>query len=614
MVSKWIAAAAAMLMLPAVALAQSAPASRIEAIKARGSQIYQTRCAMCHDRAQGRTPNRAFLRQTRSPEFILGALTTGVMRENAAGLTLDEKKAVATFLIGSPPGSSAAIDPRANLCKAPPPPIAVDRPGWNGWAGAGVTNARFQPDPGFSVQDLPRLKLKWVFAYPGGVANEPTIVDGRLFVSSMSGVLYSLNAATGCTYWTVNIGVPTRAMMTVAKLQSGKPVVYVTDWHGGVYALDADTGAQVWKVTADEHRAVRLTGSPTLYEGRLYVPVSSGEEAIAPDPSYRCCTFRGSLVALDAETGRMIWKTYTIETEAKPLPDGHRFGPSGAAVWMAPTIDAKRRLVYFGTGDDYSNPVTKESDAIIAVDMDTGVKRWTTQLIYGDSFQSNCETARHVNCPSGVVGPDYDFGSSVLLVKDSQSRDVVVGTSKSGVVYGLDPDTGKVLWDTRIGRGGELGGVEWGAATDGRTMYVPIGDTARGPSRADAATGVPPRPGIHAVSADGRVLWYTPSPKPVCSWKGDCRDAITGAATLIPGAVFAGSWDGHERAFSTTDGRIIWDFDTGRTFDAVNGARATGGTIDHGAQVVADGMLFVNSGGRQGQRGNAMLAFSIDGK
>ncbi|MDF0545096.1 PQQ-binding-like beta-propeller repeat protein [Sphingobium sp. H39-3-25] len=606
-------------LLPVAAAMADGPASppqSASALSARGAQVFQTRCAMCHENPVGRTPSRAFLRQTRSPEFILSALTTGVMRENAEGLSLDDKRAVATYLIGFPPGSSASINPDANRCKLRPASLTLDGPAWNGWSGSGVTNARFQQDPGFSVKDLPRLKLKWAFAYPGGVANEPTVVGDHLFVSSMTGIMFALNAKTGCTQWSVNLGVPARAMASVGKLPSGKPVLYTTDWHGNVYALDTDTGAQIWKTTVEDHRAVRLTGSPTLYQGRLYVPVSSGEEAIAPDPHYPCCSFRGSLVALDAASGKILWKTYTIDEAPRPLEDGHRYGPSGAAVWMAPTVDAKRKVVYIGTGDDYSNPVTKSSDAIIAIDMDTGAKRWTTQIIAGDTFQLGCDGKdRHVNCPTGEVGSDYDFGSSVIIAKAKDGSDVLVATSKSSTVSGLDPDTGKVLWEKRLGRGGELGGIEWGASTDGHVIYAPVGDTSRDPSAIEIARGFPAKPGVHAISADGQVLWYAPAPqKPVCSWEGSCRNAFTGASALIPGAVFAGSWDGHERAFSTADGKILWDFDTGRTFDAVNGAQASGGTIDHGAQVIAGGMLYVNSGGRQGHPGNALLAFSIDGK
>lgn len=606
-------------LLPVTAVMADSPPPPPEnaaVLSVRGAEVFKERCAMCHEHPEGRTPSRAFLRQTRSPEFILSALTTGVMRENAEGLSLEDKRAVATYLIGFPPGSSASIDPNANRCKTPPAPLAFGKSDWNGWSGSGVTNARFQRSPSFSVKDLPRLKLKWAFAYPGGVANEPTVVGGRLYVSSMTGTLFALDAKTGCTHWSINLGVPARAMVSVGKLPSGKAAVFATDWHGHAYALDADTGAQIWKATVDDHRAVRLTGSPMLYEGRLYIPVSSGEEAVAPDPRYRCCSFRGSLAALDAASGKLLWKTYTIDEAPKPLEDGHRFGPSGAAVWMAPTIDVRRRLIYIGTGDDYSNPVTKSSDAIIAIDMDSGAKRWTTQVIPGDTFQLGCEDKdkRHVNCPTGKIGPDYDFGSSALLVKASDGKDVLVATSKSSVVFGLNPDSGKILWDKRLGRGGELGGVEWGASTDGRVIYAPVGDTSRDPSAAEIATGFAPRPGVHAITADGQILWYAPAPqKPNCSWEGPCRNAFTGASALMPGAVFAGSWDGHERAFSTADGKVIWDFDTGRTFDAVNGAKASGGTIDHGSQVIAGGMLYVNSGGRQGHPGNALLAFSVNG-
>jgi polyvinyl alcohol dehydrogenase (cytochrome) len=600
-------------LLPMTPVRADTPATVPDA-RVHGAKIYEANCAVCHDRAEGRTPSRAYLRQSRSPDYILRALTTGIMRQNAAALSLEEKKAVATYLIGRPPGLEAEIDPNANRCTAPGPTTTITGSSWNGWAGQGVTNARYQPDPGFTAAELPRLRLKWAFAYPGGVSNEPAVVGGRIFVGSMSGTLFSLDARTGCTYWNVQLGAPVRAMVTVGRLASGKLAVYAADWRGQVYAFDADTGAELWRARVDEHPAVRLTGTPTLFEGRLYVPVSSGEEALAPDPKYTCCTFRGSLVAVDAENGRVIWKSYTIDQPPGPVPGNkHQQGPSGAAIWSSPTIDAKRRLVYVTTGDDYSEPASNASDAVIAYDLATGKKRWSTQVLKGDVFVGGCGPKRHVNCPQGEIGPDFDFGASPLLVRTGDGKERIVAMTKGSVAYAFDPDdNGKLLWQTQIGRGGLLGGVEWGAATDGVNVYAPVSDADYGSEI--VKSNLPQKPGLNALDAAGKLLWHVPAPKASCSWKGQCINAHAGAVALMPGVVFAGSWDGHERAFSSVDGKLLWEFDTGITFDAVNGGKASGGSIDHGAQSIAAGMLLVNSGGRQGQPGNALLVFTVDGK
>lgn len=596
---------------PASETANAIPETNVKALQIRGAQVYREVCAACHDNPEGRTPSRGYLTQTRSPDYILRALTTGVMREVTAGVSLDDKKAVATYLIGLAPGGAAEIDPNANRCSARPPAVTLAGSSWNGWGGYGVTNARYQPDPGFAATDLPRLKLKWSFAYPGGVSNEPTVASGRIFVSSMGGITYSLDAGTGCTYWSRDMGAPTRAAISLGALPSGRVAAFVTSWSGTVMALDAQTGDEIWQARADTHRATRLTGSPILYQGRLYVPVSSGEEGLAADPNYVCCSFRGSLVAFDAATGRQLWKSYTIDKAAAPIPgDSHRQGPSGAALWMAPTIDVKRGLIYVATGDDYSDPASDASDSVIAYDLKTGRKRWTSQVLAGDVFVTGCTPNRHRNCPTGDGGPDFDFGASPLIVTTPAGRDVIIAMSKGGVVFGMDPDRqGRIVWTTRIGNGGLLGGIEWGGTTDGKTIFAPISDAPYGGVRQPGS-----KPGLNALEpATGKLLWHVPAPMPSCSWNGNCFEAHAAAAAMMPGAIFAGSWDGHIRAFSPDAGTILWDFDTGRAFPTVNGGTAVGGSIDHGGQTIADGMLLVNSGGRQGRSGNVMLVFTVDG-
>ena len=580
-----------------------------------GAELYEGRCATCHDQPTGRTPARSALTQARSPEYIYRALTAGAMRTQAAGLNNEDIKAIAFYLVGRMPGDTADFDLNTNRCAHPAPPLNLNGSSWNGWGGEGVVNARYQRSPGLRAAQLPRLKLKWAFAYPGGVAVPPTVVGRRLFVPSLAGIMFALDAQTGCTYWAIDLGAPVRTAPLVARLPSGKFAVYVGDGRGQVRALEADTGAQIWRTQVDDHPTVRLTGAPTFYNGRLYVPVSSAEESAAADAKYVCCTFRGSLVALDGATGRLIWKTFTIDQAAAPIPgDVRRAGPSGAAIWSSPTVDAKRRLVYAGTGNAYSEPNVKETNAVIAFDLDTGAKRWVRQVVQGDVWIAGCDRNPHANCMKGAPGPDFDFASPPLLVTVRGGKDVLIATSKSGMAYGLDPDAkGASLWESRVGRGGILGGVEWGAATDGNRVYVAVSDTASPFPIPPATSGPPMTPGLTAIDPrSGREIWRSRPPKPVCGWTGaSCSDGQPGAVLAMPGAVFAGSWDGHVRAYSGTNGNILWDFDTGRSFDAVNGAKATGGSIDQGSQTLAGGMLYVSSGSRLGRPGNALLAFAV---
>jgi polyvinyl alcohol dehydrogenase (cytochrome) len=609
----------------AMTLAAAAPADPVKAapattaeLSARGAEVYRARCAACHENPVGRVPARTFLKQARNPEFVMRVLTSGAMRDIAASLSDDDKKAVATYLIGRPPRATAEIDPGANLCQARGPAMTLDGPAWNGWGGPGVTNARYQPTPGFSAAEVGRLKLKWAFALPGGSYNPPAVAGGRVFIGNMAGIIFALDAKSGCTYWSKDLGTPTRTAISIGKMPSGKYAAYVTDWWGKVYALDADTGAELWKVKVDDHTAIRLTGAPTLHQGRLYVPIASGEEGLANDPDYVCCTFRGTLVALDAATGKTIWRTHTIDQPAVAVPgDGHRMGPAGAGIWSAPTIDERRRLIYVATGDDYTDPATGASDAIIAFDLDTGNKRWTSQVVANDRYVGGCTgEARHRNCPQGEIGPDYDIGASPLLLKTTHGKEIVVALSKGAIAYGMDPGNGgRILWQTRLGRGGMLGGIEWGGATDGSMIFAPISDYPYPGMSTAPLDGWELSPSVNALSPDGgKLRWRVPAPQVACAWQGACNHAHAAAVIAMPGVVFAGAWDGHERAYSTRDGRILWDVDTARSFDAVNGAKAVGGTLDHGAHVLAGGTLFVTSGSRTGQLGNALLAYTIDGK
>jgi polyvinyl alcohol dehydrogenase (cytochrome) len=387
------------------------------------------------------------------------------------------------------------------------------------------------------------------------------------------------------------------------------------DLAANAYALDAGTGKQLWKVNLDSHHAARITGAPTFNEGRLYVPVASLEEVSSGMPDYECCTFRGSVVALDAATGNEIWKTYTISEKARPVGKNkigvQQWGPSGAAVWSSPTLDVNQKILYVATGDNYSLPPSETSDAVMALDMESGKVLWVRQLTEKDTFNTSCYLPDSTNCPPNA-GPDFDFGSSTILIGLPNGRHALIAGQKSGVVHALDPDRdAKTLWQTRVGHGGVVGGILWCPATDEKNVYVAVSDAQFDENHHISPTG---GGGLVALRlSDGAEVWRA-APVPCPEGRKGCSPAQAAAVTVIPGVVFSGSLDGHLRAYSTEDGRVIWDYDTVREFTTVNGVSGHGGALNGPGPTVANGMLFVNSGyGYVGQMpGNVLLAFGAE--
>lgn len=574
-----------------------------------GAALFKQRCAQCHDAGVGHAPSREALGR-RSPVNIKMALLTGAMKPQSVGLSSADISAISTYLTAE----AAAKAPRltANACASPPAPLRLSGEGWNGWSPS-RSNSRFQPHPGFAAAEAPRLKVKWAFAYPGAQTwGQPTVVGGRLFVADTIDTVYALDAKTGCTVWAVKPGAAVRSAISIGMGADGKAVAYFGDMAGLMHAVDADSGAELWKTKVDDHPLARMTGSPVLAGGRLLVPVSSLEEAAASQPAYGCCTFRGAVLALDPKTGKVLWKTRTITAPSKTYrrkgQDVDLYGPAGGSVWNAPTVDLKRGRLYVGVGNDYTDVDDLNTDGVMALDLKTGRKLWMRQLQAKDHWQAGCSYG--TVCPEDA-GPDYDFAASPILVDAAKGRQVLVAGQKSGTVYGLDPDSGRLLWKTPVGSGSIFGGVEWGMASAGRTVFAPISDSMTEPP----AT---PKPGLAGIdAATGKRLWWAPAPKAVCAWgEIECRGAHSQAVSAMPGLVFSGSHDGHLRAYDAKSGKVAWDFDTAAEFKPVNGATARGGSLDTGGPAIADGMVYVNSGYGQflGQGGNVLLAFSVDGR
>lgn len=574
-----------------------------------GAALYAQRCAACHDHPRGRVPSRNALSYRPSSNIVM-ALKTGAMRPQAAGLTTEQVRAIASFLTAGAAARIPAVHP--NPCGTATTPVELSWKEWNGW-GRDLTNSRFQPYAGLTAQSIRQLKPRWVFAYPALMTwGQPTVVAHRVFVTSSTGEIYSLDARTGCTYWHIALKSPVRSALSIALQSDGQLIAYFGDTSATVHAVDATTGHEIWSVRVDNHPLARITAAPMLFSGRLLVPVSSLEEAAAGAAAYPCCTFRGSVVELDATTGKILWKRPTISEPLKKYQGKDSSvelsGPAGAAVWNTPTIDIRRGVAYVGTGNDYTDLHSSTSDSVLAIGLASGEILWKQQLEPDDSWESSCTFGGH--CPD-PAGPDADIAASTLLVTLPSGRDVVIAAQKSGVVSALDPDAGgKVLWHTQVGTGGLFGGVEWGMATMHGKVFVPISDSM--------PNGHVGKPGLAALdAATGKRLWWTPAPRAVCAWGSqDCRAAESQAVTALPGFVLSGSMDGHLRAYAESTGRIVADFDTGRSFPAVNAASAHGGSLDDGGPVIADGVIYVNSGYGElvGRGGNALLALSVNGK
>jgi polyvinyl alcohol dehydrogenase (cytochrome) len=595
-----------------------------------GAELYKRSCAQCHDSGANRAPDRDAFRALPA-ERVLAAMETGSMITMANNRTAAERRAIAEFLTGKSLSNPLVTTPApAAMCSAGRSQTSGTTatfdpsagPRWTGW-GQNTSNTRFQDatGAGLTASDVPKLKLKWAFAFPGDLQSyaQSTIAGGRVFVGSWGGKVYSLSAATGCIHWFFDAGQGVRSAISVGRV-GNRDIAVFGDALANLYAVDAATGRLLWKTDVDDFPVGRISGSPTLHNGRIYVGTASGEEASAANPAYECCKYRGSVVSVDAATGKILWRTYTVE-EPKPTKKNavgtQLWGPSGAPVWSAPAIDATLNRLYITTGNNYSDPTSATSDAFLALDMDSGKILWSKQMTEKDAYTAACRLPDKTNCADSN-GPDFDFSSSPMLLTMANGRRLLVAGQKSGIVHALDPDRGgEVLWQTRVGRGGTMGGVQWGSAADQSNVYVALSDIGRVMLNYSNSTDADPKQGggMFALRLeDGERVWYTPPPG--CGTRQRCSPAQSAAVSAIPGVAFSGSVDGHMRAYSTTDGSIIWDFDTIRAYDAVNGVQGRGGSIDGPGPAIGGGMVFFNSGypTAGGTPGNVLLAFSVDGK
>jgi polyvinyl alcohol dehydrogenase (cytochrome) len=609
------------------------PASTVKAqglSESTGVAQYFSNCASCHEGAESHAAPRTSVLKKMTPEHIYEVLTTGSMRTAAASLTDRDKRLIAEWVGGRKIDADAAgaAETFPNRCERNPPVRSLTAPGWNGW-GVDSKNSRAQTasTAGLSPGQVSRLTLKWAFGFPGATAlYGQAVIDGHLYVTSNAGYVYSLDAETGCVHWSFRSQAVVRSGFSVGRVSRSaeRLAVFFGDIHGMVYALDATTGDLIWKVQTDDHPLARITGTPVLSDGRLYVPVASLEEPESGQADYTCCTFRGYLAALGAATGESIWKTYTIAEVPQVVGRNSRgkdmLGPAGAGVWVTPVLDLKRRALYFGTGNAFSG-TPKTANAIMAVSMDTGKVLWSMQALPSDVWHNGCPQTipgrgagppgggapppagggrggipyPPENCPD-PTGPDWDFSAPPALATTTDGRDILIAPQKQGLVWAINPDTGAVLWKQDVAReiAGGRGETLFGGAIDHEKAYFGLVSGAH----------------LALDLTTGEELWYSPIVRPAGR---ENKRGVVGAVTLLPGVLLSGAGDGVVRAVSSKNGQLLWQFDTAQDFTTVNGVAAHGGSLASGGPTVANGMVFIGSGypGFQGgDPGNVLLAFA----
>jgi polyvinyl alcohol dehydrogenase (cytochrome) len=604
-----------------------------------GAMVFEQRCKSCHEPAIERAPGRAEL-SMRPRADIVRALTSGVMMSMAQGLNAADIQAVAAYLtpaaetgverrpVASPTGA-VGIDPMCSKTGS----ISASKTDWTSF-GVDDSSSHFQPNPGLRAADVPKLELKWSFAMSGG--GQPVVIGDWLFVTNRSGKFYALDAKTGCVHWVVeDIVSRTTPMVIRSSISPSGWASFVATADRTVRAFDAQNGKEIWRSEIlEDHSSSVLSGSPIVSDDRLFVPISSIEEATSMRKEYVCCTFRGSVAALDLKSGKRLWKTYMItapmQTIHRENADKDLRGPAGAAVWASPTVDKKRGLVYVVTGDSYTDIDTDGDDAVVAIDMELGTVRWRTQVTQHDNFVMGCgPKSTSGNCPT-PVGPDYDFGASpILMTLKGGTKQILIAGQKSGVAYGFDPDTGALQWKTAVGDGSALGGIEWGIAADRDAVYIPVSDIGRLMHFNGVGANEPAgKPGISALDpSSGKILWQHPAPQAPCHYAADgektstCVRAQSAQDSVMPGVVFSGTLDGWFRGYDTKTGKIVWEYSTtAQRYDTLNGVKQQpGGGIDGMGATIAGGMVFTMSGfngaARVGSNGtNVLLAFGLPQK
>jgi polyvinyl alcohol dehydrogenase (cytochrome) len=615
-------------MLLSALLARPGPSHASAAAPDDTATLFMTTCAICHEVPETKAPPTATLRQLPAANILM-AMEFGKMQPQAAALKQEQRVRLAKWLAAEEDAKRDAwITDRG--CPSETPVTVTGRTNW----GLGRNNMRQAAETTIGRKDVARLELLWSIALPAvtTMRSQPVVAGDTVFLGSKGAHLLALDRRSGCVRWSFKTDAPVHSALTLEQTPDGTSTLFFADEMATVYAVDARNGKLRWRERVKWFPTSIISGPITYYDGLLYVPLSSFEVAAAGLPTHECCRTHGGIAALDAMTGAAAWRFDTTPHAVRTTinRDGvQMWGPSGAVVWNSPTVDAKRGALYFGTGQNSSSPATDTSDAIIALDLKTGAKRWVFQALANDAWNAAC-LGGGASCPA-ENGPDFDFGASVILV-ERRKGDLLLAGQKSGEVFALDPDrNGAVVWRKRVGSGSSNGGVHHGMATDGKRVYVPVADPER------KIAGYVPKPGVYALNVDdGALRWSQPvqrgctfdpadaplvglaemakgkserSPWPECSY----YYGHSAAAVVANGVVYAGALDGKLRMFDAGNGKILRAIDTKVPYQATNGIAGHGGAIDVGGAVVNGDQLFILSGyGMFGQMpGNMLLVYGL---
>ncbi|MBI1360109.1 MAG: PQQ-binding-like beta-propeller repeat protein [Alphaproteobacteria bacterium] len=605
---------------------------------AAGEALYQANCAACHDHSDTtRAPSKDQLRAM-SLQFLNYTLTSGKMKVQGSKLTAEERGTLVNYLANNPAFGPSNKTPAnwADDFMCPADRRAVNLNAQVVSAGFGFdkdnTRALTAKQAGLTKAQLSDMDLAWSIGFPdiAEMRAQGAVVGTTLFFPvAATGQMYAIDLAGSkpCFKWvyTAPGGAPLRTSAAYGTRADGTPMLVFSGLDSTVHAVDPKTGKAFWTKSVGAYSYSMTTGTPVVLKDRVIVPVAQFEIAAAGDDKVLCCTNHGYVLSLDPRTGEQQWR-YDTMPDAKQVrdrPDGKPyFGPSGAPIWNSPVIDEKRGLIYFGTGEANSEPTHKNTDALIAIGLKDGKEKWSFQATGRDIFVYGCPVptpANRQNCSSDTVYRDVDFGASLILGKLKSGKELVFAGQKSGAAWALEPETGKVVWHTPIGTGSPLGGVHWGIAYANDTLYVPIANIGR------PLPGQPPidpslKPGLYALdAATGKIKWmYSPAPPQgaPAGPRGARNAAFSTAPAVIDGTVVAGALDGSLYVIDAKDGKLLWSYQTAKSYETANGIPGKGGSIDANAITAANGLLLVTSGyGQFGELpGNVLLAFKPKGK
>jgi polyvinyl alcohol dehydrogenase (cytochrome) len=626
--------AGALIALGLAGAASAQPDNTYNTLPHPGQATYRARCAACHDiPGETRAPAKATL-GAMSYQVLSFALTQGKMQGQAAGLSEEERGQLINYLTGR---STTTLDSwsKAMMCDAKR--AVVDLKAAPSVATYGFdarqTRTLTAAQTGLTKARLAKLDLAWAIAFPDVtmIRAQGAVVGNNLFIPvAEASAMYAFDLsdpAHPCVQWVYNTpgGAPLRSSPGYGVIADGRAVLAFSGLDSTVHVVDARTGKALWTKNVASYSYSLTTGTPRVLRDRIIVPVSQFEIMQAGDNRVNCCTNHGFVLSLEPATGRQQWR-YDTMPDAKPVRDRGDgkmlMGPSGAPIWNSPVVDETRGLIFFGTGESNSPPAHRNTDALIAIRLKDGTEAWSHQATSDDIFNVGCglnPAPGRLNCVKApeTVFRDVDFGASLILGRLKSGKDVLFAGQKSGTVWALDPDTGKVIFRRDIGSGAPNGGIHWGIAFQDDTLYVPVAVVGR------QLPGGPPidpalKPGLYAINAvTGDVRW-TYAVTPDCANGRDKRAprcernyGFSGAPAIIDGAVVTGSLDGRLFVIDAKTGAELWKFDSLRDYPTLNGVPGKGGSIDAASIVALNGTVIVGSGyGMFGQApGNVLLAF-----